>query len=63
MKLIKIGDNIAINIDRIDGIAKDANDPLKAIVYIGGNSDPFIIDCPMDAIIEYISKICKRREE
>lgn len=63
MKLIKIGDNIAINIDRIDGIAKDTKDPLKAIVYIGGNNDPFIIDCPMDAIIEYISKICKRREE
>lgn len=57
MKLIKIDDNVAINIDRIDGIVKDTKDPDYARIYVGGDSDPFVVDCTVDEVIERISRI------
>lgn len=56
MKLITIG-NININIDRIDGIFNDINDPDHAKIFVGGDSDPFVVDCTVDEVIERISRI------
>ena len=63
MKLIKIGDDIAINVDRIDGIIPVAKGSNRTKIYVGGNDDPFIVDCSMDTIIEYLSQIHRKREE
>ena len=54
MKLIKIGNNIAINIDRIDGIIPVAKGSNCTRIYVGGNEHPFVVDCPIDTVIEYI---------
>lgn len=63
MKLIKIGNNIAINVDRIDGITPVAKGSNCTRIYVGGNEHPFIVDCPMDTVIEFISQMRRKREE
>lgn len=60
MKLITIGD-IAINIDRIDWIAKDKDNPNRTKIYISGDRSPFVVNYAMDEIIEYIDKTYKMR--
>ena len=55
MRIIRFGeDNVAINIDRIDGISYDTINH-RTTVYVGGADKPFFIAKPLDEVLQIIN--------
>lgn len=55
MRIIRFGeDNVAINIDRIDGLCFDLRSNITQ-VYMGGSEKPFGIKKPLDEVLQIIA--------
>lgn len=55
----QIGDSIAINIDRLDGIVINDGKPR---IYVGGSEFPYYTDNTFDEIINLINKYTSEKE-
>lgn len=57
MKLLVIK-RVAINIDRIDGIAPNIDNANYTCIYVGGSEEPFTVKMPFERVIDMISNEC-----
>lgn len=55
MRIIRFDeDNVAINIDRIDGLSYDLRNHVTTI-YVGGSEKPFYVEKPLDEVLQIIA--------